>query len=584
MEEKGSEDIKTEREKGMKNYLEGTDRKIFRGDAAPHPRGHAAAMGDSGPSPKGANGRALWNPGRTGTPRDPRDRTRLRLFHALRHPVLNCVWQDVHVLPKRPLGGTSLFHGPIARWAEPGERNGPASSQATMPWPPGVGGQACHGVAAVGHEAGPPRDGFSMSSGKGQGSMWGTIIGGILGAIVGALTYGTGAYAGYAAGFAIGSAIGGVVGYLVDPPAMAPDSQAVGQAATQDLMGTTAQDGVPVPDLVGITKCGGNLMGYWRNRTVETTETYPGGGGKGGGDSEKVTQITGHEYYLTWAMGLCLGPVDDLLAIYRKEVCIWHGLLSRPETGGFRTLVIEDVGRINFYYGTDDQPRDTRLNEMVGEANNPAYRGLCYVVFVDCLMGNYNRLPEFWFVIRKRPEYAWSALGEIYENYNPAHSLYYTLTEMAGVDTSLINESAFAAAAETLSDEGRGLSCYFDRQTSAGSYVDTILTHMRGLLRYGPDGLFHLVLIRRDTSGTVPVLDADELASGLKLTRPSAVEVKNEIKVQFTRMVYEKGVDLWSRGYKEPGLFEYYPAVPEYNLGHGGRDLGQTIRTHQCHL
>ena len=405
-----------------------------------------------------------------------------------------------------------------------------------------------------------------MSSGKGQGSMWGTIIGGILGAIVGALTYGTGAYFGYAAGFAIGSAIGGFAGYLIDPPAMAPDSQALGSPQTQELMGTTAQDGLPVPDLVGTTKCGGNLMGYWRNRAVETTETYDGGGGKGGGDSEKVTQVTGHQYYLTWAMGLCLGPVDELLAIYRKEVCVWHGELACPESGGFRTLVIEDIGRINFYYGTDDQPRDSRLNEMVGEANNPAYRGLCYAVFVDCCLGNYNRLPEFWFVIRKRPEFAWSPLGEVYENYNPAHALYYTLTEMAGVDSSYINEDSFTAAAETLSDEKRGLSCYFDRQTSAGSYIDTILTHMRGLLRYGADGLFHLVLIRRDTSGSVPVLNADELASGLKLTRPSAVEVKNEIKVQFTRLVYEKGSEVWSRGYADPGVAEYYPAVATYDL------------------
>jgi hypothetical protein len=402
-----------------------------------------------------------------------------------------------------------------------------------------------------------------MSSGNGQGSMWGTIIGGILGAIVGALTYGTGSYFGYAAGFAIGSAIGGVAGYMIDPPAMAPDSQAMGAPRTQELMGTTAQDGLPVPDLVGITKCGGNLMGYWANRAVETTETYDGGGGKGGGDSEKVTQVTGHEYYLTWAMGLCLGPVDNLLAIYRKEVCVWHGSLDRPISGGFRTLVIEDIGRINFYYGTDDQARDTRLNEMVGAANNPAYRGLCYVVFVDCCLGNYNRLPEFWFVIHKRPTYAWSALGEIYENYNPAHALYYTLTELAGVDPAYINEDSFTAAAATLSAEHRGLSCYYDRQTSAGSYIDTILTHMRGLLRYGADGLFHVVLIRRET-GAVSELNADELATGLKLTRPSAVEVKNEIKVQFTRLVYEKGMDLWSRGYREPGEVVYYPDKSDY--------------------
>ena len=384
--------------------------------------------------------------------------------------------------------------------------------------------------------------------------MWGSIIGGILGAIVGAFTYGTGSYYGYAVGYAIGSAIGGVAGYLIDPPSMAPDSSAIGAPKTQELMGTTAQDGLIVPDLFGITKCGGNLLGYWGNRAVEIVEAAETEGGKGGEDAP-AGYVTGHEYYLTWAMGLCMGPVDELLAIYRKEVCVWHGNLTRPETGGVRTIVIDGVGRLYFYYGTDDQGRDSQLNDMVGEANNPAYRNLCYVVFVDCLMGNFNRLPEFWFIIRKRPEFAWSALGEVGENYNPAHALYYTLTELAGVDSSYINEDSFTAAALVLSGEFRGISCYFDRQASAGSYIDTVLTHMRGLLRYGADGLFHLVLIRRDTSGAVPTLNADELATGLKLSRPSAVEVKNEVKIQFSELVWDPD-ELFKLRFTELGDWE----------------------------
>ena len=415
-----------------------------------------------------------------------------------------------------------------------------------------------------------------MSSGKGGGSIWGTIIGGVLG-IVAAYFTGPGGYYGYMMGYAIGSAIGGVAGYLIDPPSMAPDSSAIGAPKTQELMGTTAQDGLIVPDLFGITKCGGNLLGYWGNRAVEVIEAAETEGGKGGEDAP-AGYVTGHNYYLTWAMGLCLGPVDELLAIWRKEECVWHGNLLRPETEGVRTVVIDGVGRIYFYYGTDDQVRDTQLNDMVGTANNPAYRGLCYVVFVDCLMGNYNRLPEFWFVIRKRPEFGWSALQDVGDNYNPAHALYYTLTEMAGVDTSLINESAFAAAAETLSDEGRGLSCYFDRQTSAGSYVDTILTHMRGLLRYGADGLFHLVLIRRDTSGTVPVLNADELASGLKLSRPSAVEVKNEVKIQFAELVWT-GATVFELRFTE---FGDYQIIPAYAIDVYTIPLGEWIIAGPC--
>jgi hypothetical protein len=53
------------------------------------------------PRPEGASGRAPWTPVRAGTPRDPKGRTRLRRFHALRHPVLNCGWPDVHVRPNK---------------------------------------------------------------------------------------------------------------------------------------------------------------------------------------------------------------------------------------------------------------------------------------------------------------------------------------------------------------------------------------------------------------------------------------------------------------------------------------------------
>jgi len=321
------------------------------------------------------------------------------------------------------------------------------------------------------------------------------IFGGIIGFFVG------GGPVGAAKGFAIG------FGMSVAMNALAPDMPSPGQPQTAELAFPTTQEGANIPDILGTTKLSGNIFQYFGNRYVEVKEDSGGGGCGGGGGGGDV--VTGYKYYLSWSMGICLGPVDTLYAIYAGDILVWSGELNRPDSGGLETFVVgisgdkagtmfeipaseEDsplVGTVYFYFGTTDQAINTTMQGEI--SNTPAYRGLCYAFFDDCYIGDYNRLPPVKFIIGKFPQLTFNE-NEIINtyDYNPAHALWYIMTNdlMAGLPEEYVDETTFSDVADTLLAEERGISILFDRQQTMLSYVETILNHVSGMMRYGCSG------------------------------------------------------------------------------------------------
>ena len=130
----------------------------------------------------------------------------------------------------------------------------------------------------------------------------GSLIGGVVGGVVGFFIGGpTGAYYGAVLGFGIGMAI--------DP--MTPDMQNLGTPNPDENI-MKSEIGVPVPDLIGTAKITGHLLcfGNERNQAVYTQST---GGGKGG-PSEPAPQVSGHRYYMSWALGFCACPGDSKIS------------------------------------------------------------------------------------------------------------------------------------------------------------------------------------------------------------------------------------------------------------------------------
>jgi len=150
------------------------------------------------------------------------------------------------------------------------------------------------------------------------------VMSGISGAFMGFLYTGTpmGAVVGFAIGF----------GMSLAADALAPDAPSPGQPQLSELNIPTADEGLNIPDALGTVKSSGNIFQVFGSRSVETTEEV--GGKSGGGE----TVSTGYRYYLSVAIGVCLGPIDYLYSIYAGDDLVWEGNLQRPEDGSYELI------------------------------------------------------------------------------------------------------------------------------------------------------------------------------------------------------------------------------------------------------
>ena len=359
----------------------------------------------------------------------------------------------------------------------------------------------------------------------------GMILGGVLGGAIGWMIGGpAGAYYGFTIGFGVGA--------MVDP--LIPDMPVPGMPELGNLNISTAEEGLPIKDVLGTTKISsGNIFWYGAQRVVEITEEVETGG-KGGGGTENV--VTGYNYYVSWALGICMGPVDTLYTVYNGDDVVWSGELNRPLAGGEETIVLTDMGSMTFYFGTADQVANVTLTSKLEDPTlSPAYRHQCYAFFNDCCTGTHERIPTMKFVLRKNPTFAFNASETIQTyDYNPAHAMYYILNTLLDIPTTYLDPTDFSDVADTLYTENRGISMLFDAYSPALTYLgESLLAHIDGLLRWGNDGKFHPKLIRADEAvGALPSFDENDMLSTLQLSRKSWYDTKNEVKVEYAERIY----------------------------------------------
>ena len=187
----------------------------------------------------------------------------------------------------------------------------------------------------------------------------GGLIGGIVGGFVGF-------FIGGPVGAAIGAGIGAGLGMMIDP--VQADAPTPGDPGTVTV--NFAQEGSPLPDFLGSPKLNGNIIWAGEERVAEVKEEQQGG--KGGGSQEVVT---GHEYFLDWAVNFGRGPMDTLYTIYANEKIVWSGALDKPSSGGMVTLTLAGMGAADFYYGTADQSTNEYMTQKIAGQKTPANPG-----------------------------------------------------------------------------------------------------------------------------------------------------------------------------------------------------------------
>eukprot|EP01037_Dinobryon_pediforme_P018395 gene18394-18664_t len=232
-----------------------------------------------------------------------------------------------------------------------------------------------------------------------------------------------------AVGTAIGGPVGGKIGAMIGgyidkqvTAALTP-AHAVGRQLA-GLQLNTSTEGAPVPLAFGRARVGGQII--WAARFKESRIDQSGGGGKstGGGSSSGPTYR--YAYSLSFAVGLCEGPVDGIGRIWADGKVL-------------------DVSRLTLrtYLGGADQTPDPLIAAIEGDA--PAYRGVAYLVFEDLDLTPFgDRPPAINVEVFRRP--VWTGEAVRLEDQLQAVCLIPGAGEAVYATTPVLRQSGYATS------------------------------------------------------------------------------------------------------------------------------------------
>ncbi len=190
----------------------------------------------------------------------------------------------------------------------------------------------------------------------------GQAIGGLVGGVIGFFT---------PVGALYGAQIGMMLGGVLDPPKTQGPR-------LEDLTAQTSTYGAFIPRLYGMAPVAGNVFWIQGDKLIEHSVESDGKGGP---------TVTSFEYFATFAVGLCEGPIDGVRRIWIGGQ-LWYDA-GAADIGSVMASN-ENASGFTLYRGTDTQLADPLIQADRGAANVPAYRGLAYIVFDELPLKNYG--------------------------------------------------------------------------------------------------------------------------------------------------------------------------------------------------
>ena len=180
-------------------------------------------------------------------------------------------------------------------------------------------------------------------------------------------------------GSQIGGAIGTLIGAEIDSALMPGQNIRRSGPRLTDVNIQASTEGAAIPRVYGRLRVAGQIL--WASQYKETQTTTKTGGGKGGGGTT-VTE-TDYTYSISFAVGLCAGVVTKIGRVWADGNLI--------DLGAFTT---------RFHAGDEAQSFDPGIEDIEGDGNTPAYRGVAYIVFDDMPLAQFgNRIPQLQFEI-----------------------------------------------------------------------------------------------------------------------------------------------------------------------------------------
>lgn len=232
--------------------------------------------------------------------------------------------------------------------------------------------------------------------------------------------------------------------------------------------------------------------------------------------------VSGYQYYGSFAVAVCVGPVKKLNSISNGDTVIFTGPIdiASADADGKSTLTTS-IGAIDFYWGSATQNVNTDLAGLEIDFGSgaaavamTAYRRLCYAVCRDVSFGNQVSPPTLKFDVEREISVLTLSQHSINGDCVMAEAIYDYLTNTlygAGLDPSLLDAATFEAAGEALITEGLGASPSIDAFNGYRDEIGKMLQVIDAVL-YWDGGKLKLKLIRvEDTSGAPTIAEADLL-------------------------------------------------------------------------
>lgn len=279
-----------------------------------------------------------------------------------------------------------------------------------------------------------------------------------------------------------------------------------------------------------------------------------------GGSSKKKHKRFWYEYFISFHLGFCAGPVDCLTEVSFKDRQAWKGELWGNSTtklklkdlfggdereGGIDGLMFNLNGAWDQTAPAEYAARFNRTPE-----NMIAYRGIASLIFTGydrssgfMVGANMPDVPSVAARWRRIPTTLPSPYSSIknpkgYVDANPAHIIYDALTNRLwgmGGSPSQIDIPSFEQAAEILYNDNFGLSLYWTKQSKIEDFIQEVLDHIYGVLFINPRlGKVSLKLLRNDYDPNGLIEIGPDNATLKTFQRKLWGETVNEIVVTWT--------------------------------------------------
>lgn len=263
--------------------------------------------------------------------------------------------------------------------------------------------------------------------------------------------------------------------------------------------------------------------------------------------------ITGYKNYLGVQFGLCLGPIGSLRRIWVGEKELWSGevtadaatiTIDAPNFLGGNDLGAGGLkGTLRLNTGSTTQVASSYMTtHQTVDGGVPALRGTAYLMAEHFYFGDSTSIQPWAFEIRRIPNGLGLSFGDTSLNggndANPMNVLYELITNTKwglGKNESSIDLANFNTAAETLADEGNGISMILDNARPVNELIREIERQIDGVLYVDlTTNKYRIALARGGyTVGDLQLLDESNCIGAPSFARGTWEDTVNFMLVRF---------------------------------------------------